>query len=129
MSFALFSSGDLGLPRQIPINMSASAQRNITRLVIGKVFDKLTHQEQLYAHHLSRASWHGTRIVLQQVSPEAEDIFDFIIEVYRSLSGSWSTLAAVSGIAASDANAFEEYAAQFLCNLGNYIVRFSHTCP
>jgi dipeptidyl-peptidase-3 len=107
--------------------MAPPTDRNISHLAIGNIFAKLTTREQLYAHHLSRASWHGTRIVLQQVSPEAEDIFDFILEVHRSLDGSWGSLATKCGIAASDIDAFIEYAAQFLCSLGNYLVRSQHT--
>jgi dipeptidyl-peptidase-3 len=67
-----------------------------------------------------RASFAGQRIVLRQVSPEAEDIFDFIIELHKAGNGDWKALATKAGISEDDLAAFLQYAAQFLGNGGNY---------
>lgn len=69
-----------------------------------------------------RAAWHGTRIVLRQVSPEAIGIFDFIIELYQTCSGDWDQLISEGRIKQSECDAFLEYAATFLSNVGNYYV-------
>ena len=41
----------------------------ISTLEVKKVFEQLDEQNKLYAHHLLKASWHGQRIVFQQVIP------------------------------------------------------------
>ncbi len=70
-----------------------------------------------------RAAWHGARIILRQVSPESIDIFDFILELYGSCSGNWDMLVAEEYINQEDCDAFLDYAATFLSNIGNYYVR------
>ena len=67
-----------------------------------------------------RASFAGTRIVLRQISPESEPIYDFIIALYQTSGGDWKALAQKAGVADSDLTAFLQYAAQFLGNNGNY---------
>ncbi|THW94321.1 hypothetical protein D6D17_07945 [Aureobasidium pullulans] len=90
------------------------------RLEIREVFEHLSDQEKLYAHHLSRAAWYGTRVILRQVSPEAEDIFNLILELHQSCSGAWEALIDSCDISKSDLEDFLEYAALFLANIGNY---------
>ncbi|KAL9037456.1 MAG: hypothetical protein Q9214_005698 [Letrouitia sp. 1 TL-2023] len=96
----------------------------IHQLSIKKAFDGLTSKEKLYAHYLARAAWSGTKIILRQVSPESNDIFDFIMEIYRycqkSFFGQWTDLSRASGITEMDMGSFLEYAASFLSNVGNY---------
>jgi dipeptidyl-peptidase-3 len=67
-----------------------------------------------------RAAVSGIRIVLRQVSPEAEHIYDFIVELYNSCNGDWSAAQKKAGISDEDLKYFLEYAACFLGNLGNY---------
>ncbi|RJE18205.1 Peptidase family M49 [Aspergillus sclerotialis] len=50
------------------------------QLVIADAFDTLRPREKLYAHYMSRAAWHGSRIIMRQTSPESIGIFDFIME-------------------------------------------------
>ena len=69
-----------------------------------------------------RAAWHGTRIILRQVSPESISIFDFILEVYRSCDGDWPKIATQVNISHDTLTRFLEYAAVFLANIGNYNV-------
>ncbi|KFY81724.1 hypothetical protein V500_11143 [Pseudogymnoascus sp. VKM F-4518 (FW-2643)] len=92
----------------------------IHQLSIRKAFGGLSQREKLYAHHMSRAAWHGTKIILRQVSPESIPIFDFIMELYASCCGNWKSLVGEDGITSHDCAAFLRYAATFLSNIGNY---------
>ncbi|KAM3546936.1 hypothetical protein ARSEF1564_000249 [Beauveria bassiana] len=76
----------------------------VHQMLIKPSFDLLEPREKLYAHHMARASWHGSRIIMRQVSAESPDIFDFIMDL----------------ITDGELQAFLEYAGTFLCNLGNY---------
>lgn len=71
------------------------------------------------------AAWHGTRIILRQVSPESTGIFDFLMELYASCSGNWNIIVEEGGITAEECDALLEYAATFLSNVGNYYVSWS----
>ncbi|KAJ3493276.1 hypothetical protein NLG97_g4832 [Lecanicillium saksenae] len=69
---------------------------------------------------MARASWHGSRIIMRQVSSESTDIFDFIMHLYQACGGSWNEFVTKYAVAPKDLQSFLEYAATFLCNLGNY---------
>jgi dipeptidyl-peptidase-3 len=69
-----------------------------------------------------RAAWHGTRIILHQVSPEACFIYDFILELYSACSGDWKTFVEQGDLKEQELEAFLDYAATFLSNIGNYYV-------
>ncbi|RVX74900.1 hypothetical protein B0A52_01177 [Exophiala mesophila] len=90
---------------------------------IKEPFESLTEIEKLYAHHLSRAAWTGARIILEQVSPEANDIFDFIMELYRSCDGDLYVLVSRLSLEKIEVDYFLQYAAVFLSNIGNYFGR------
>ncbi|KAM3507740.1 hypothetical protein MY11210_007020 [Beauveria gryllotalpidicola] len=92
----------------------------VHQLLIKPMFDTLEPREKLYAHHMARAGWHGSRIIMRQVSSESPDIFDFIMDLYRACDGQWSRLVTQCNITDQELQAFLEYAATFLCNLGNY---------
>ncbi|KAJ5058664.1 peptidase family M49-domain-containing protein [Bipolaris maydis] len=92
----------------------------IHSLDISKAFNGLSWKEKHYAHYMARAAWHGARIILRQVSPESTDIFNYILELYRSCSGNWDILVAEKHISQEDCDAFLDYAATFLSNIGNY---------
>ncbi|EOO02123.1 putative dipeptidyl-peptidase 3 protein [Phaeoacremonium minimum UCRPA7] len=98
----------------------ADAPPSVVRLEIAKHFEALTDKQKRYAHFISQASFAGNRIVLRQVSPEAESIYDFIIALHKSSGGDWKALAEKAGVSEADLNSFLEYAAQFLGNSGNY---------
>ncbi|ORX98180.1 dipeptidyl peptidase III [Clohesyomyces aquaticus] len=89
-------------------------------LGIQNAFSSLSNQEKLYAHHLSRAAWHGTRIILRQVSPESIGIFDFILELYTSCWGEWDLLVEDHDLTREELDSFLDYAAKFLSNIGNF---------
>jgi dipeptidyl-peptidase III len=73
---------------------------------------------------VARAAWHGTRIILRQVSPESIDIFDFILELHRSCAGRWDVLIDEEFLSQDDCNTWLDYAATFLSNVGNYYVGY-----
>ncbi|KAI0849929.1 dipeptidyl peptidase III [Daldinia vernicosa] len=92
----------------------------IYKLGVKPLFDRLSEKEKLYSHYLSRAAWSGARIILRQVSPESLGIFEFIMELHRSCGGDWNQFSKDDGVAVKDLEAFLEFAATFLSNIGNY---------
>ncbi|KAI4170829.1 MAG: hypothetical protein LQ346_008823 [Caloplaca aetnensis] len=92
----------------------------IVPLLVKPHFEALTNEQKLYAHHVSRAAFLGTRIVLRQVSPESEAIFGFILALHDAYHGRWSDLQRDAGITNEALQQFLSYATQFLGNLGNY---------
>lgn len=62
----------------------------------------------------------GTRIILRQVSPESEAIYDYILTLHHHCEGDWDRLQSEAKISNDDINDFLNYAAQFLGNIGNY---------
>lgn len=65
-------------------------------------------------------------MILRQVSPEANDIFDLIMALYHKCDGDWDSLAAEAQVNLNETHKFLNYAAMFLSNIGNYFV--SHMC-
>ncbi|OAQ70564.1 dipeptidyl peptidase III [Pochonia chlamydosporia 170] len=94
-------------------------QVQVFQLGIETQFNRLTDREKRYAHHMARAAWLGTRVILRQVSPESCSIFDFIIELHRTCSGNWHSLIGPD-VSGDDVQHFLTYAATFLSNIGNY---------
>jgi dipeptidyl-peptidase-3 len=92
------------------------------QLAISDVFDTLSAREKRYAHHLARAAWLGSRIVLRQTSPESEGIFDLILQLHKACNGRWSALVDDAKVEQKEVDAVLEFAAQFLAHLGNYYV-------
>ena len=58
--------------------------------------------------------------MLRQVSPESENIYDFIIELHKSFNGDWKAAQRKAGIDDQELEYFLQYAAHFLGNTGNY---------
>ena len=54
---------------------------SIHQLSVARAFNGLSPRERLYAHHMARAAWSGTRIILSQVSPESNAVFDPIMQL------------------------------------------------
>ena len=67
-----------------------------------------------------RACFAGTRIVLRQVSPESEHIYDFIVALHKHTKGDYASLAKDTGLSQEEIDAYLDYSAQFLGNLGNF---------
>lgn len=85
------------------------------------------------ADSTSSAAFNGSRIILRQVSPESESIFDLILALHAKCQGKWDQLAKEASVSNEDLKYLLEYAAQFLGNLGNYKgfgdVKFIPRCP
>ncbi|KAK4944423.1 hypothetical protein LTR10_016097 [Elasticomyces elasticus] len=92
----------------------------VVRLEIAPHFAALSPKQKRYAHHLSRASFYGTRVTLAQVSPESPAIYDLILALHRACGGEYKKLAEKSSVPEADITLWLEYAAQFLGNCGNY---------
>ena len=101
----------------------------IQQLSICHAFNGLSGKAKLYAHHMAKAVWSGTRIILRQVSPESNGVFDLLMEMHRdchnSYEGDWTRLADACGVSRTEIDAFLSYAAAFLSNVGNYYVRLT----
>lgn len=98
----------------------ADSPPTIVTLQIKPHFEALSGGEKLYAHYLSVACFAGTRIVLRQVSPESEHIYDFIIALHHYFRSDWKALQKEAGLSDDELAAFLDYSAQFLGNLGNF---------
>lgn len=98
----------------------ADSKAPVCRLEIKSHFDALSSKNKHYAHHMSRASFFGTRTVLRQVSYESEDIYDLILSVYKAVNGDIKKLLEAAHVSEEDVNLWLEYSGQFLGNLGNY---------
>ncbi|KAI4136701.1 MAG: hypothetical protein L6R39_007659, partial [Caloplaca ligustica] len=85
----------------------------IVPLLVKPHFEALTNKQKL-------AAFLGTRIVLRQVSPESEAIFDFILALQDAYHGNWPDLQKAAGIDDQALQDFLDYATQFLGNAGNY---------
>jgi dipeptidyl-peptidase III len=101
-------------------NYLADSPPTVVQLEIAPHFSALTPQQKRYAHHLSRAAFHGTRITLAQVSPESVPIYDLIIAIHKGCNGDYKKLAGETGTKDDAVRQWLEYAAQFLGNCGNY---------
>lgn len=107
-------------------NAQQSRPTPIHQLSIKTAFDGLDSKEKLYAHHMAKAAWSGTRIILRQVSDEANDIFDLIMEIqkccWKGWQGRWAQMGAQLKISSEEVDAFLDFAAKFLSNVGNFYV-------
>ncbi|KAG5355786.1 putative dipeptidyl peptidase 3 [Yarrowia sp. B02] len=89
------------------------------QLAIKDHFEALSDTEKKYAHHFSRASHLGTRVVLRQVSPESEDIYNLILAIAEAVNQDYAKLESET-VSKDDVRSFLEYSSQFLSNLGNF---------
>lgn len=111
------------LPFQTVMDLShylADSPPTVVKLEIKPHFEALNKQEKQYAHHLSRAAHHGTRITFQQISPESEPIYDLILALHVACKGNYTELSQKTGVEKDDAQKWLDYSAQFLGNNGNY---------
>lgn len=91
----------------------------INQLGILEVFNGLSQRDKLFAHYLSRAAWHGSRIILRQTSAEGNAIFDFILELHRACDGQWQDLVHMCKVEQEAINSFLEFSGTFLSKLNN----------
>ncbi|KAF8628356.1 hypothetical protein AX15_003891 [Amanita polypyramis BW_CC] len=92
-------------------------------LNVGKAFNQLSPKEKKYLHYLGLASWAGARIIQEQWTPEARDLYDLLISLFSTEKGTLAdlgTLKASSGLSLEDWEDLVQYTAQVLSNLVNY---------
>ncbi|KFY38170.1 hypothetical protein V495_06710 [Pseudogymnoascus sp. VKM F-4514 (FW-929)] len=92
----------------------------IYQLDVQAAFLACSDREKLYIHHMTKACYHGTRVILQQVSLESETIFDLLMELAKSCEGNFSQLQANANIDSKDLDDLLDFAAAFLDSIGNY---------
>jgi dipeptidyl-peptidase-3 len=92
------------------------------QLSIKDVFDRLSDRERLYAHHLSRAAWHGARIIMRQTSPESTGIFDLVLELHKACDGQWDVFIDRFGVTIEELDLFLDYAGMFMSKMNNFCV-------
>jgi dipeptidyl-peptidase-3 len=92
----------------------------VQRLDIREAFEQLSTEEKCYAHYMREAAFHGSRIIMRQVSPESETIFNLILHLWRVCEGDWVCLAEKAGVDGETMSKFLDYSATAMENLGNY---------
>lgn len=102
----------------------ADAKAPICPLEIKEHFDALNSKEQLYAHHIAKASWIGGRVILHQTTPTASALFDLLRATFSSEDptklGDLEAQRTKAGLSEDEFTFVLEYAAQVLGNLANY---------
>lgn len=88
----------------------------VLKLACAEAFKKLTKKEKLYAYHMSQASWLGSKVCLEQVSPETRKIFEMF-----QLAFSEKSYDKVKHENEEELTAFYNYVINFYGNLGQYL--------
>lgn len=92
-------------------------------LSIHEAFRDLTPKQRLYAHHMLTASWAGTTICSEQLSPEALPLLRFFFHLFSAtpVEEVKRRAAALDGVTAEDISAFMVYVATLYASMGNYL--------
>ena len=109
-------------PRHVHASYCFPLSQPVVALDAKTAFEGLTEREQLYAHHLSRASFAGGLIVLLQTSVEAPQIYRLIqaVNSVQPVSEFKAAALAVDGVTKEDFQAFLVYCSGVFTNMGNY---------
>ncbi|KAH8915505.1 aflatoxin-detoxifizyme [Atractiella rhizophila] len=102
-------------------------------LAVKKSFDGLTREEKLYAHWISKASWAGARVIMEQWAPHANSLYDFLILFFTDPStgtifADMEEVRKKAGVEEDEFRYFVGWTAQVLSNLVNYKC-FGNTNP
>lgn len=95
----------------------------ICSLDAAKAFDQLSSKERKYAHYLGLASWAGARVIQEQWTPQATDLYDLLILAFSTDNGALAnleSLKASSGLSSEEWDDLLQYTTQVLSNLVNY---------
>ncbi|RXW15063.1 hypothetical protein EST38_g10793 [Candolleomyces aberdarensis] len=95
----------------------------ICGLDVAKSFALLSSREKKYAHYLGLASWAGARIIQEQWTPEAKDLYDLLIAIFSDSDKKFADLSGLqkaSGISSQGWDDLLQYTIQVLGNLVNY---------
>jgi len=109
-------------PRHAPSTYCFPISQPVVALDAKTAFQGLTEREQLYAHHLSRASFAGGLIVLLQTSVEAPQIYRLIqtVNTAQPVSELKAAALALEDVSREDFQAFLVYCSGLFTNMGNY---------
>ncbi|KAJ7109371.1 aflatoxin-detoxifizyme [Mycena epipterygia] len=92
-------------------------------LEVKKSFDQLSANEKHYTYWLTLASWAGGRIIQEQWTPQATDLYDLLILTFSSTDGKLADLQALqqkSGLSTTEFADLLQYTSQVLSNLVNF---------
>ncbi|KAH6918593.1 dipeptidyl peptidase III [Coprinopsis sp. MPI-PUGE-AT-0042] len=95
----------------------------ICGLDVGKAFSQLSSKEKKYAHYVGLASWAGARIIQEQWTPQAKDLYDLLIATFSTPNKELTDLDKLkkaSGLSDLDWDDVIAYTTQVFSNLTNY---------
>lgn len=93
----------------------------VVYLESSAAFKGLTHLEQAYSYHMSKACWVGGLITFIQTSAEAPELFVLLHKLFSKISPEQLKEKALkAGIAEKDVTALFVYTAGVFANAGNY---------
>lgn len=93
----------------------------VVELDCKPAFERLTKQERLYAHYLSKSSWIGSLITLYQTSKESPVIFTLFNRIFsKEHLPQLKDLAISVGFTDNDWSALLVYVSSIVANMGNY---------
>merc|ERR1712029_1017689 len=109
------------VPRYAESTYSFPLNQPVVALDAETAFKGLSEREQLYAHHISRASFVGGLIVLLQTSVESPQIYR-LIQAINSVQPviELKEAAVAEGVTMEDFQAFLVYCSGIFTNMGNY---------
>lgn len=84
-------------------------------------FDGLDAGQKQYAYWMSRAAWRGSWIVFEQASAESPAIFELLLRIYSVHPLALKQAASRAGVTEDELSRFDDYAARFLSNCGDYL--------
>ncbi|KAK9766092.1 hypothetical protein K7432_005077 [Basidiobolus ranarum] len=123
-TFSRLSRSVTTLTSDIEAQHYADHKAPVCQLEIRNHFELLQEKEKRYAHHISRASWYGARVLLAQTTKDSENIYDFIISLFKEEKNNQMValdqLQQKSGVDTETFQHWLQYSGQFLGNMGNY---------
>lgn len=110
------------VPRHVESTYCFPMSQPVVALDAKTAFEGLTEREQLYAHHISRASFAGGLICLLQTSVESPQIYRLIqaVNSVQPVAEFKAAALAVEGVTREDFQAFLVYCSGVFTNMGNY---------
>ncbi|TDL27464.1 dipeptidyl-peptidase III [Rickenella mellea] len=102
----------------------ADRKAPICSLDVSASFSQLSSNEKKYAHYLAAASWAGARIIQEQWTPQATQLYDLLVLTFSdSDHGKLADLKHLQSNAGLDDSDWEDllqYSSQVFSNLVNY---------
>jgi len=101
------------------------ADRNppICSLDVANAWSQLSQKEKHYAHYVGEASWAGARIIQEQWTAQAKDLYDLLMATFSNKNNGLADLAQLqkaAGVNDADWDDVLSYTIQVLSNLVNF---------